>query len=194
LSTSSGVRFSRVRTSPRPSTLCSSCPRPSARCHHFLENARSRERPVAPHGYGHALARCDGGGADCRERESRSWNVARDAQVKLVIVAAQHRTRESPGRVRLPSLIRPRQRTGGIRAGHPGPALPSHLPQNRQGPWPDDSSVLLLRSDQVIDHQSDRLHPAPEPSGHCHIPPTGQPVGSDNSIVGATVPPGDPGD
>jgi hypothetical protein len=27
-----------------------------------------------------------------------------------------------------------------------------------------------------------------QPSGHCHVHPTGQPLGSDNSIVGATEP------
>jgi hypothetical protein len=53
----------------------------------------------------------------------------------------------------------------------------ARMPQGRD---PSDRAERLRRRD--------RFHPAPESSGHCHVHPTGQPVGSDNSIVGALAP------
>ena len=44
-----------------------------------------------------------------------------------------------------------------------------------------------VRSRRTLRHR-DRFHSAPEPSGHRHVHSTRQPLGSNNSIVGATEP------
>ena len=65
---------------------------------------------------------------------------------------------------------RARQRR--CRDARPGAHPPEREPSDRAEPLRD----------------RDRLHPAPESSDHCHLHPTGQSLGSDNSIVGATEP------